>query len=75
MTSPTQDVETAPPRRGDVAERIFGGLAVSHHPTSERYHCMAYPCPNTTVWFYLPAWSHLCMECMAEREMRSSTKE
>lgn len=56
------------PRRGSIAEDAFDGRAVSHHPISERYHCLAYPCPNTTRWFYIPAWSHLCMECMAQRE-------
>ena len=37
-------------------------------PVTERFHCMAYPCPNLTIWFYMPAWSHLCMECMMQRE-------
>lgn len=55
-------------RAGDVVERLFDGRAVSHHPVSQRYHCMAYPCQGTTRWFYTPAWSHLCMECMVQRE-------
>lgn len=56
------------PRQGDVVERIFDGRAVRHWPEDERFRCLAYPCPNTTQWFYMPAWSHLCMECMIDRE-------
>jgi hypothetical protein len=55
-------------RAGDVVERMFDGRAVRHWPESERFYCMAYPCSNTTQWFYLPAWSHLCSTCMDARE-------
>lgn len=60
--------QEAKTRRGEVVERIFDGRAVRHFPEGERFHCLAYPCPNLTVWFYMPAWSHLCMECMVGRE-------
>ena len=63
----------ARPRNGDVIERMFDGRAVRHWPETERFHCLAYPCENTTSWFYMPAWSHLCMDCITKREAPSPT--
>ena len=51
---------------GDVVERRYDGRAVRHG--TERFHCLAYPCPNLTVWFYMPSNSHLCLEHIRERE-------
>lgn len=58
------------PRDGDVAERAHGGLAVRHHPEDQYYHCLAYPCPKLTRWFYLPRNSHLCADCITKAEGR-----
>lgn len=58
----------AKPREGAVVERTFDGRAVRHWPETDRFYCLAYPCPNTTQWVYLPANSHLCMDCIVERE-------
>lgn len=75
-TGPVTDAEMAEtkPRRGTVAQRTFDGRAVSRHPVTEQFHCMAYPCPNLTIWFYMPAWSHLCVECMMQREAQNAEK-
>lgn len=55
-------------RKGDVVARMHDGRAVQNHPVTQRYHCLAYPCPNLTTWFYMPANSHLCEGCMEAEE-------
>lgn len=61
-------------RVGDVLERRYEGRAVRHHERVEgrRYYCQAYPCPNLTVWVYLPRNSNLCDDCMAKAEAARS---
>jgi hypothetical protein len=57
------------PRDGEVVERLFDGRAVRCFSSNgQRHHCLAYPCPNLTVWFYRPAHSDLCMSCIEKRE-------
>lgn len=63
MTDPNEGL-----REGDVIERAYEGRAVKNYSrTGQRYRCLAYPCPNITDWFYLPANSHLCPSCIEQR--------
>lgn len=57
-------------RNGDVVQRWFDGRAVRHWPEDQQYHCLAYPCPNLTRWFYIPRNSHLCADCITKAEGR-----
>lgn len=59
-------------REGDVILRMHNGQTVAHHPISQRYYCLAYPCPATTVLFHLPRNSHLCYECIEKRRNNGS---
>ena len=47
--------------------RAFRGQAIFYRDP-QRYYCLAYPCPNLTRWFYLPANSNLCRDCIRKRE-------
>lgn len=62
------------PRIGDVIERRYDGRAVRHQEriAGQRYYCQAYPCPNLTVWVYLPCNSNLCEDCMKVAEGKRS---
>lgn len=55
------------PREGDVIECMYEGRAVKWF-SKVNYHCLAYPCPNLTQWFYIPRNSNLCEDCMAKWE-------
>lgn len=43
--------------------RAFRGQAIFYRDP-QRYHCLNYPCPNLTRWFYMPQNSHLCRPCI-----------
>jgi len=62
-------------RKGDIVGRKYDSRALQHHPVSQLYHCLNYPCKNLTTWFYRPANSHLCDDCMAEQEVARAQNE
>lgn len=50
-----------------ISVRSRYGPAIVREPLGQRYHCLAYPCPNTTRLFYRPANSHLCPACIRKQ--------
>ena len=56
--------------KGDVLERRFEGRALRHDKGDDTrlYHCLCYPCPNMTDWFYWPRNSDMCLNCIQKAE-------
>lgn len=53
-----------------ISVRSKYGPAIEREPRGLRYHCLAYPCPNSTRLFYRPRNSHLCVDCIRKRMPR-----